>query len=87
MGSLETVKQLCPRQYNAGMALIRKQQHGFGKGKGVLYKIKDAIDVEEEELYIVPSSSRPGVAGSGFSEYTRAGQIWQGQLAQSKLEV
>jgi hypothetical protein len=67
------LKLLCPTQHNVGMALIRKQKNGFGKDKGVLYKIMDAIDVEEEQLYLVPSTSRPGVAGSGVSEYSRGG--------------
>ena len=43
------------------MSLIRKQKSGFGKDKGVLNKIMDAIDVEEEEIYLVPSSSSPRV--------------------------
>ena len=47
----------------------------------------DAFDVDEEELYLVPSSKRRGVAGRGTSEYTRGNQIWQGQLAHSKLET
>jgi hypothetical protein len=62
------------------MALIRKQKKGFRKGKGVCYKILDAIDVEDEQLYLVPSSERPRVAASGVSEYFRGAQIWQGQL-------
>jgi hypothetical protein len=61
-------KLQCPRQYQDGMALIRKQKAGFRKGKGVCYKILDSIDVEDEQLYLVPSSERPGVQAFGVSD-------------------
>ena len=68
------------------MSLIRKQKNGFGKDKGVLNKIMDAIDVEEEEIYLVPSSSSPRVrAFPSTPREAKSGRAnW---LAQSKLEV
>ena len=84
-------KAQCPRQYAAGLKLIRQQKgfrkgKGFSKGKGVCYKILDAIDVEDEHLYLVPSSEFPGAQASGVSEYFWGAQIWQGELPQSQLE-
>ena len=79
-------KAQCRRQYEAGLGLVRKQKAGFRKGKGVCYKILDSIDVEDQHLYLVPSSEFPGVQASGVSEYFWGAQVWQGELPQSHLE-
>ena len=79
-------KAQCRRQYEAGLGLVRKQKAGFKKGKGVCYKILDSIDVEDQHLYLVPSSEFPGVQASGVSEYFWGAQVWQGELPQSHLE-
>ena len=80
-------KAQCRRQYEAGLGLVRKQKAGFRKGKGVCYKILDSIDVEDQHLYLVPSSEFPGVQASGVSEYFWGAQVWQGELPQSHASV
>ena len=42
--------------------------------------------MEDQHLYLVPSSEFPGVQASGVSEYFWGAQIWQGELPQSQLE-
>ena len=39
--------QIDVREVVVGMALIRKQKNGFGKDKGVLYKIMDGCMPEQ----------------------------------------